>query len=344
MKYNNLIFFAPNINRGGGKYILDDVINAGLYNDCVFIVDSRNIINVEKIKGNKLFVIKPKILSRIYAEFLLLKLSTNYKKVIMMGNLPPLFSIKIKVVIFFQNRLILHSTYPRQGGLRGSIKSFVETNWLRYFSKHNHEFIVQNETTKNELQKNIRCNASIKVIAFKTIRMLNELKSTNRKKNKENFIYIASGDSHKNHKMLIEAWKILASNGIKPRLTLTIDAATYPVISNYINEAKLKYELDIINVGILDSNSLSLLYQESQVLIYPSYVESLGLPLLEAIDYGLEIIAPEVDYIRDIINPSQTFDPSSAKSISRAVERCMGLPLKLEIIKTTENFVKYVCE
>ena len=174
--------------------------------------------------------------------------------------------------------------------------------------------------------------------------MLNSFKKNNKNIGIKNFIYIASGDLHKNHKNLIEAWKILALKGIKCSLTLTIDEIIYPVITKHINEAIEQYGLNIKNVGNLDAIELSLLYQTSQVLIYPSFVESLGLPLLEASDYGLEILAPEMDYIRDIIIPAQTFDPSSAKSISRAVERCLGLPNKLEKIIPTKDFLDYISE
>lgn len=344
MGYEKLIFFAPNINRGGGKYIFDDIISSGSFKNCVFIVDSRNKINTEKIKESKLIIIKPKILHRFYSEFLLWKLSKNYNKVVILGNLPPLLPIKCKVVIFFQNRLILNLKYPRERSVRGIIKSFVESKWLQYFSKDYYEFVVQTETTKEELKKKFGCNAHIEVMAFKTIRMLNGLRQNIKNIDVKNFIYIASGDIHKNHKNLIEAWKILAQQGINCSLTLTIDEIIYPVITKYINEAKEQHRLNIINVGNIDAIELSLLYQTSQVLIYPSFVESLGLPLLEASDYGLEILAPEMDYIRDIIIPTQTFDPSSPRSISRAVERCLGLSNKLEKINSTKEFLEYISE
>jgi len=342
MEYEKIIFFAPNINRGGGKYIFDDIINCGTYKDCIFIVDVRNKIEVEKIKESRIIIIKPKILSRFYSEFLLWKLSKNYNKVIILGNLPPLLNIKSKVVIFFQNRLILDSKYPRERSVRGILKSYVETNWLKFFSKDCYEFIVQTETMKQELQKKIKSNARIEVMGFKTTRMLNSFEKNIKKPGTKNFIYIASGDLHKNHKNLIEAWKILASKGIKCNLTLTIDECIYPIITKYIYEEKKRYGLEIKNLGNIDAKELSLLYQASQVLIYPSFVESLGLPLLEASDYGLEILAAEVDYVRDIINPTQTFDPGSAKSISRAIERCLSLPTKLEKIITTKDFLDYI--
>ena len=37
------------------------------------------------------------------------------------------------------------------------------------------------------------------------------------------------------------------------------------------------------------------------------------------------IIAPELDYVRDLVNPAETFDPNSGLSISRAVKRFLSL-------------------
>jgi glycosyltransferase involved in cell wall biosynthesis len=66
------------------------------------------------------------------------------------------------------------------------------------------------------------------------------------------------------------------------------------------------------------------LYQSSSALIYPSRTESFGLPLIEAMDYGLPILASELDYVRDVVVPVETFNPDSPVSIARAVRRFLG--------------------
>ncbi len=58
-------------------------------------------------------------------------------------------------------------------------------------------------------------------------------------------------------------------------------------------------------------------------LIFPSKTESLGLPLIEAASAGLPIIASELDFVRDVCVPNETFDPYSSTSISRAVKRLL---------------------
>ena len=67
------------------------------------------------------------------------------------------------------------------------------------------------------------------------------------------------------------------------------------------------------------------LYNQAGALIYPSTLESFGLPLIEARQANFPVLASEFDYVRDELDPDQSFDPSSEVSIARAVKRFMGL-------------------
>ena len=138
------------------------------------------------------------------------------------------------------------------------------------------------------------------------------------------FIYVASGDPHKNHSRLIEAWVLLSLEGIYPLLYLTIDEKIYPELSKLINGKKEKFNLNIENLGSMPHSYIMDMYCEVDALIFPSLVESYGLPLIEARVKGLSIIASELDFVRDVVSPNQTFDPLSAISISRSIQRFMG--------------------
>ena len=50
-------------------------------------------------------------------------------------------------------------------------------------------------------------------------------------------------------------------------------------------------------------------------------------PLIEAKYLNLPVLAGELDYIRDLIDPIQTFDPNSSISIYRAVKRFLNVLL-----------------
>jgi glycosyltransferase involved in cell wall biosynthesis len=82
----------------------------------------------------------------------------------------------------------------------------------------------------------------------------------------------------------------------------------------------------VVNHGEVNGGAVSTLYAGMDALIYASTLEAFGLPLIEAKLAGLPVIAPELDYVRDVVVPDQTFDPGSPRSVARAVKRFLGLP------------------
>ena len=85
-------------------------------------------------------------------------------------------------------------------------------------------------------------------------------------------------------------------------------------------------------------------YQQHEALIFPSLTESLGLPILEAQAMGLSIIASEKDYVRDIIEPDQSFDPHSYISIARAVMRFKKHNYNKNKILSSQEFINKLLE
>jgi len=142
---------------------------------------------------------------------------------------------------------------------------------------------------------------------------------------KYDFVYVASGEPHKNHKRLIEAWEILGAEGVFPSLALTVDEDQHGKLAEHIRLKSDAAGLRISNIGVIPRHQMPLLYAESSALIYPSLFESYGLPLIEASQAGLPLVAAESDYVRDVCAPAVTFDPASAVSIARAVKRYLGL-------------------
>ncbi len=55
-------------------------------------------------------------------------------------------------------------------------------------------------------------------------------------------------------------------------------------------------------------------------MIYPSIIESFGLPLIESIEFNCKIIASDLDYVKEIVKPSITFNPFSILSISNSID------------------------
>jgi glycosyltransferase involved in cell wall biosynthesis len=153
------------------------------------------------------------------------------------------------------------------------------------------------------------------------------------------FVYVASGEAHKNHLVLLEAWRLLKEMGFQPKLCLTLDKLRDATLCANIEARTREDGLAVTNLGWLSQDALARLYQKSGALIYPSTGESLGLPLIEAREAGLPILAPELDYVRDLVDPVQTFDPHSAMSIARAVRRHLNSPDTLVAVHSASHFL-----
>jgi len=92
---------------------------------------------------------------------------------------------------------------------------------------------------------------------------------------------------------------------------------------------------------VTNDEALSLLSQ-SGCLIFPSTVESFGIPLIEADHLGVSVIASEMDFVRDVCEPVETFNPQSAVSVCRSVLRFMGGSIARDNVGSASAFLDRV--
>ncbi|WP_446810857.1 glycosyltransferase [Methylomonas sp. 2BW1-5-20] len=249
--------------------------------------------------------------------------------VLCFGNLPPLFKLRGRVIVFLQNRYLIDNIDLDHFPLKVRVRLFIERLWLLSKIANADQFIVQTPTMRSLLEDKTRGLAKIRVLPFVAdpsgfIRSI-KLSEEGAPVKDFSFFYVASGEPHKNHKLLIQAWCNLAEQGLFPTLFLTLDEGRFSGLCKQIEFIRRQYGLNITNLDNLSHRDILALYKTVDALIYPSTFESFGLPLIEARQAGLPILAPELDYVRDLIDPEQTFDPNSATSIARAVKQFMGV-------------------
>ena len=64
--------------------------------------------------------------------------------------------------------------------------------------------------------------------------------------------------------------------------------------------------------------------------------------MIEARQAGLPIIASELDYVRDLIDPEESFDPNSPRSIALAVKRLMMKEEPALSLQNPEGFLRQI--
>jgi glycosyltransferase involved in cell wall biosynthesis len=283
------------------------------------------------------------------AQFWLWKNLLPTSTLLCFGNLPPLFNVKGTVIVFIQNRYIIDDIKLKKLSFKIRLRLFFERIWFNGRCHKVNEFIVQTSSMKIllkkrllELRPELANMVPIKVSPFIeniSINGYTYTSSSNDHSKRFDYIYPASGEAHKNHKKLIDAFIILAEQGHFPSLVLTLDEKKFPEILQEVILEKEKFNLNIVNMGFLPHSELLRLYSSIRYLIYPSFFESFGIPLVEAQQAGLPIIAAELDYVRDSVNPDQSFDPNSSVSIARAIKRSLGLSDELATVLDADKFL-----
>ena len=269
----------------------------------------------------------PTILHRTRAERWL---RANVKKrdtVLCLGNLPPLFKLEGRVVVFLQNRYLIDDVDLNAFSARSRLRINIERLWLSLRMASVSEFIVQTQTMKKLLAKKAAGIVPIQILPFaeESASYMRSGFKSKEKASEFDFVYVASGETHKNHRILLEAWSLLAAEGLFPSLCLTLNPVKFGSLAREIENVCERDKLAVTNVGELSHEGVMGLYESVGALIYPSKLESFGLPLMEARQMGLAILASELDYVRDLVDPEQSFDPDSATSIARAVKRFMKI-------------------
>jgi len=323
-----IFIHAVNVHQGGGRKLLEGLLGA-IENDAheyILTLDERMPLPMKQLSNVSIRCIKPSLFQRLMAEVWLWRNARHGDFVLCFGNLPPLFRLKAFTSVFLQNRYLIERV-----GLNGfsvwiRLRIIAERFWLRYAELHANEYLVQTPTMQNILSSMCRGRVVVKVLPFAAAPVSAAiLAHGGARPTADGFVYVASGEPHKNHQQLIEAWCLLANQNIFPRLLLTLDKNMFPELCQWIDDKTKVHKLSIENLGILSSEAMFEVYAKSEALIYPSTFESLGLPLIEAQQAGLPIVASELDFVRDLVEPVQTFNPASAISISKAVKRFMGV-------------------
>lgn len=327
---SKFILYAPNVASGGGLVLLRALIRALKgRTDVILMLDQRGR---EFLKGDIYELdcrwFHSSIKGRLKAEREISRLAEQGDIVFCFHNLPLIFNSRARLICYVHNANLvgLVPIHLLSGWVR--LRYFVERLIANFRKSTIERYVVQTPTMKSALERWYGKGAPpIDVLPFigdtgSDMEFLkNEPRSNIGTGTKWDFIYVSDGSAHKNHNRLLDAWQILAKEGCFPSLALTLHPQRDAHLCKEISQVSKEYNLRIENLGHLPHRQILESYSASRALIFPSLAESFGIPLIEAYTKGLPIIAPELDYVRDICIPTETFDPQSARSIARAVRR-----------------------
>ena len=346
MSTERLIIHAPNVHTGGGRVLLTELL-ASLppYARGAAILDRRLQTPLNLPREVVVRHVQPSLWARLRAERYLARISDENCRILCFGNLPPLARCRGRVSVFLHNRHLVSATDLSGFSLKARLRILAERSWIRLFASRVDEWIVQTESMQLLLSRILLSSDKIRILPFVPVATVAGESScidgsVSASFHPVDFCYVASGEPHKNHRRLIEAWVLLAKQGQSPSLRITLDQREDRELCDWIERQVRQFGLLVDNVGRIPPDEIARVYRSCNCLIHPSWCESFGLPLVEARSYGLPIVAAELDYVRDVVVPHETFDPHSPRSIARAVRRQLGCRDAVQSLQDGKSFLQ----
>jgi glycosyltransferase involved in cell wall biosynthesis len=325
-----ILIYNPSARVGGAISILKDVykeINgkADYTNEYIFVVGDVNLAETENITVCKYPWVKKNWLLRVYFDlFLAPKIVKKYKvdRVITYQNMTIPF-IEVPQTLYLQQPLPF---IDKRFKLSESKKLWLYQNVICKFVvrslKKASKIIVQTQWMKKACTDKFNVSTDIIEVQPPIINLENKYKYTQTASSQKTFFFPASGLLYKNHQTILEACKKLNAENIKDyKVVFTLDGKE----DSYTSYMKKTCENNLLNIdfiGHLDREKVYEMYSKS-ILIFPSYVETFGLPLLEAKLVGAPIIASDSPFSHEILdNYSEVsyFKPFDSEELARLMK------------------------
>jgi glycosyltransferase involved in cell wall biosynthesis len=330
-----IVVSAVNLTMGGTLTILRDCLSylsilaeRGDYR-IVAIVYKRELVNFPNIEYIETQWPKRRWINRLWFEYVSMKkiskqldpvylwlslhdTSPNVlaqRRAVYCHNSFPFYKWKIREC-FFAPKIVLFALFSR----------FIYQKNI----KQNDYIIVQQQWMKKELAGMFGLNKEQFVVALPNLPKGEKTTVTLKNKDVFSFIYAAAPDSHKNFECLCRAAEILeAESGVDftVRITLSGKENRYAqwIAKRWAGRVKsLKF------IGYQNRRSLFQYYEKSDSLVFPSKIETWGLPITEFASFQKPMLLADLPYAHETaaeVEHIAFFNPDNPDELANHMRR-----------------------
>ena len=305
---NNLVICAPNINEGGPLTILNEAINSAKKKfpntNIIIIANSKKILNVKNSKRINILEFpnsKKSWMQRLIHEYYVFKklsVRLNVDIWISLQDVTTIVQAKYQTVychcpIPFYNLKLIDIYHEPSSLVRNLLYNFIYK--LNIYK--NDSVIVQQEWLRKKFEK---ITNHKNIIVARPVIKKNKLNNESKLNKKIIFIYPTLPRFHKNIELICEAIKLIDTK-VVPNFEVKITIKGNE--NRYASILKKKYSLikQIKFIGNQSRGQMKKLYSKANALIFPSKLETWGLPISEAIDYKIPIMVAKLEYARETL-------------------------------------------
>ena len=323
-----MVFDVP-AESGGALSVLHEFYNEfklDQENEYIFVLSLPELKETSTIKVLRFPWIKKSWGHRIYFDHLIApKLIKKHKvdKVLSLQNIT-IRNTKVYQSVFVHNALPFteYEISIKENKKLWVYQNIIGKNIMKSIKRADHVIVQTNWMKKKCIDQLKVSREKIEVKPPKiNIEVKKRFKKT--KESMSTFFYPAGGSIYKNHKLIIDACLALKEEGINDyKVIFTLKGDENGHIA-YLYNIVEKNELPISFNGNLTREKVFDFYTKA-TLIFPSYIETVGLPLLEAKMHGTPIIASDCAFSKEILDGYEKvefFDPFNSNELYIKMEQ-----------------------
>ncbi len=302
-----IVVMAHNIKEGGPLTILNNILKIISYNkknNFIIFIHKKKILNKLKFSNNIKFMqvpdYKKNIINRLYYElFFFPNFSKKHKPDIWISLQDTIPNVHAKKkIIYFHTPIGFYNMNFKE--IYFEPINFIRSLYFKYIYKLSRYkdtiVVVQQNWIKRSLNKKFKFK---NIVVNRPSNLdLDKKKSYRNIKNKEIiFFYPSLPRFQKNFEIIVDACKSLQDYKFKIFFTFNKNENRY---SKYIYN--LSKNISQINfIGRKSHKQIMKLYDHIDCLIFSSKLETWGLPLSEAAQNSIPIIAPKLPYAQETL-------------------------------------------
>lgn len=157
---------------------------------------------------------------------------------------------------------------------------------------------------------------------------------------KDYIIFVGNIKKHKGLKILLEAFKLVKEQDKNLKLVIVGNQNNFRTKDKEVIELleDKKLNKDIVFTGYVDNKELKKLIAEARMLVQPSLYEGFGIPPLEALVLGTNVIVSDIEVFREVYNESEVeyFEVNNIKKLVYNIFK--NLKIQKEKFKISSHF------
>lgn len=354
MNKKTIVLSGINLIEGGPLTIYEECLRCiekyFLKNyEIVALVHNRELFSEfdSRIKFIEFMDSKKSYLKRFYYEYFYFKRLSKKLKPYLWFSLHDMTPnvVADKRVVYCHNSIIFYDM--KRKDMINEFKMFMFSKFYKYIYKinikKNNFVVVQQDWIRKRFKKIFKIKNV--VVAHPNV-VIDD--SNNNYKNtkivKNSFLYPSFPRIFKNFEVICKAVEILENKNIENfKVYLTIDGSE----NIYSKEIVEKYgRLKCIEfIGLQTRENLMKYYSKIETVIFPSKLETWGLPISEAKAFGKNIILADLEYAHETLGTYEKvmfFGPDDAEKLAEKMEMLINDDENMKNIEFDGNFEKNI--